>query len=96
MSILPKGSYALKKEALVNLVKHEETREKALEYLFSIPSPFGLKNKQLRKHIQLAGETTMEEARDHIYALSQKKDLWHRKVRKDAKRVLEKLDGRKN
>jgi hypothetical protein len=96
MSILPKGSYALKKEALLSLVKHEETREKALDYLFSIPSPFGLKNKRLRKHIQLVEETTMEEARDHIYALSQKKDLWHRKARKEAKRVLEKLDGRKN
>jgi uncharacterized protein YehS (DUF1456 family) len=96
MSILPKGSFALKKEALVSLVKHEDTREKALDYLFSFPSPFGLKNKRLRDHIQLVEETTMEEARDHIHNLSQKKDLWHRKVRKEAKRVLEKLDGRKN
>jgi hypothetical protein len=96
MSILPKGSFALKKEALVCLVKHEETREKALGHLFSISSPFGLKNKRLRQHIQLVEETTLEEARDHIHALSQKKDLWHRKVREEAKRVLEKLDGRKN
>jgi len=96
MPILQKGNYALKKEALISLVKYEETREKALDTFLSIPSLFGLKNKLLRKHIQLVGEASIEEARDQIYILSQKKDLWNRKVRKDAKTVLEKLDGRKD
>jgi hypothetical protein len=64
--------------------------------LFSIPSPFGLKNKILRTNIQLVGDASIKEARDHIFALSQKKGIWHRKVRKDARKVLEKLDGRKD
>lgn len=96
MPILQKGSYPLKKEALINLVKHEKTREKALDVLLAIPSPFGLKNKLIRKHIQLVGEAAIGEARDHILALSQKKDIWHRKVRTEAKKVLEKLDDREN
>lgn len=96
MQILQKGNLAHKKEALITLVKHQETRKKVLDTLFSIPSPFGLKNKILRKHIQLVGAASIQEARDHIFALGQKKDLWHRKVRKEAKKVLEKLDGRKD
>jgi hypothetical protein len=96
MPILQRGSLAHKKEALINLVKNEQTRKKALDALFAIPSPFGLKNKTIRRHIQLVGAASIQEARDHIFALSQKKDLWHRKVRKDAKKALEKLDARKD
>jgi hypothetical protein len=96
MPILQNGSLAHKKEALITLVKNQETRKKALDILFSLPSPFGIKNKMLRKHIKLVGEAYIREARDHIFALSQKKDLWNRKVRIEAKRVLEKLDDRKD
>jgi hypothetical protein len=96
LQILQKGSLAHKKEALITLVKNQETRKKALDTLFSIPSPYGIKNKLLRKHIQLVGEASIGEARDHILALSQKKNLWNRKVRKEAKIVLEKLDDRKD
>lgn len=93
--ILQKGNIALKKEALINLLRYAETRDHALDLLFSIPSPFGLKNKLLRKHMQLVGEATIEEARDHIFALSQKKDIWNRRIRKEANKILEKLDDRK-
>jgi len=92
MPILQKGSYALKKEALIILVKHEETRKQSLDTFFSISSPYGLKNKLLRKHIQIVGEAVIKEARDHLFALSQKKDIWNRKIREEAGKVLEKLD----
>ncbi len=96
MEILQKGTYLLKKEALLNLVRHEATREKALEFLFSIPSPFGIKNRILLKHIHLVEETEMPEARDHVFALSQKKNVWNRKLRKEAKKALEKFDAGKD
>ena len=96
MPILQKGSIAHKKEALTALVKHPETRKKALDSLLSIPSPFGVKNKLLRKHIQLVGDASIKEARDHLDVLGQKKDLWNRSLRKEAKKVLEKFDGRKD
>jgi len=96
MPVLQKGSLAHKKEALISLVKHPETRKKALDALFAITSPFGIKNKVLRKHIQLVEDASLQEARDHLFALSQKKALWHRKVRKHAKIVLEKWDARKD
>lgn len=96
MPLLQKGSLALKKEALIILAKHEETRKQALDAIFSISSPYGLKNKLLRQHIQIVGEAAIKEARDHLFALSQKKDIWNRKLRKEAGKVLEKLDDRKN
>ena len=96
MPILQKGSPALKKEALIILAKHEETRKQALDAIFSISSPYGLKNKLLRKHVQIVGEAAIREARDHLFALSQKKDIWNRRLRKEAGKVLEKLDDRKN
>jgi hypothetical protein len=92
MPILQKGSYALKKEALIILVKHEATRKQSLDTFFSVSSPYGLKNKLLRKHIQIVGEAVIKEARDHLFSLSQKKDIWNRKLREEAGKVLEKLD----
>ncbi len=96
MTILQKGSYPLKKEALVNLVRHDGSRQKALDSFFSVSSPFGFRNKILRKNIQIVADAGLEEARDHIFALSQKKDIWNRVLRRHAKKVLEKLDARKN
>jgi hypothetical protein len=96
MPILQKGNFAHKKEALINLVKRPETRKKTLDALFAIPSPFGIKNRALRKNIKLVGEASVQEARGHISVLSQKKDFWHRKVRKEARKVLEQLDARKD
>jgi hypothetical protein len=96
MPILNKGNLAMKKEALITLVKHEETRKKALDVLFSFASPFGFKNNLLRKNIQIVNEAAIVEARDYILALSQKKNLWNRKVRREAKKTLETLDGRKD
>jgi hypothetical protein len=96
MEILQKGIYPLKKEALLNLVRHEATRDKAFELLFSIPSPFGIKNRILRKHIQLVEETALAEARDHLFAIGQKKEIWNRRLRKEAKKVLEKIDAGKD
>ena len=93
MQTLQKGSLAHKKEALISLVRYEETRKKALDTLLSIPSPFGIKNKIIKKHIQLVGDASIQEARDHIFALGQKKDIWNRRVRKEAKKALEKLDA---
>jgi hypothetical protein len=96
MKVLQKGPYTQKKEALATLVKHEETRTKALDELLSIPSPFGIRNKMIKRHIQLVGEASIQEARGHIADWSQKKGLWHRSIRKLARRVLEKLDARKD
>ena len=96
MPILQKGSYPLKKEALIILVKNAESREIALDTLLSLSSPFGLKNSRLRKHIQIVGDAAITEARDHVFALSRKKDFWNRRVRHEAKRALEKLDDRKD
>jgi hypothetical protein len=96
MEILGKGSPPLKREALLNLVKREATRDKALESLFSIPSTLGIKNRLLRKHIKIVEETNLAEARDYIVSLSQKRHLWNKKLRKEAKKVLEKLDVRKD
>jgi hypothetical protein len=96
LPILKKSNYYLKKEALLNLVRHEATKDNALEILFSISSPFGIKNRVLRKHLRMVKETNLSEAHDSVFALSQRKDFWNRKLRREAERVLEVLDGRKD
>ncbi len=93
MHILQKGSYPLKREALVALVKHDQSRKKALDTFLLFPSPFGLRNKILRKNLRIVDEAALDVAREHISALSQKRDIWNRRLRKQARAVLEKLDG---
>ena len=94
--ILEKGSDSLKKEGLKILVRKKSTREKALEKLFSIPSPFGTKNEVLLKNIKIVQEVDLTEARDNLIALSKKKFFWNKKLKGEALRVLEEWDARKN
>ncbi|MFQ6039006.1 MAG: hypothetical protein ACE5LV_10365, partial [Candidatus Aminicenantales bacterium] len=94
MPILKKGSPPLKKEALLALVKHESAKKPALDALLAFPSPFGMKNRRLRQHIRIVEEARVKEARDHLKELSLRKDLWNRRLRREARRVLEKWNAR--
>lgn len=51
---LKKGSISLKKECLESLKRNEITKHKAVEVLFSISSPLGIKNKEILENIEIA------------------------------------------
>jgi len=95
-SILKKGRLPLKKEALACLVRHKESRNKALDMLLAGPSPYGIRNRALRRHIRIAVDLGLEEARGHLLALTGRKHIWNRRLRREARNALEALDGRKD
>jgi len=91
--ILEKGDYSLKKEALSILIREESTKDKAIEKLFSIPSFFGTRNKILIENTKLIQELNLNEAKDNLVVLSQKKFFWNKKLRDEAVKALEKWNA---
>ncbi len=94
LKILDEESEPLRKEALKLLASKEETKERTLEMLFSISSPFGIRNKVLLKNIRMVEELDLKEARECLMALTQKKFFWNKKIKDEALKVLEKWDAR--
>jgi hypothetical protein len=90
LPILKEKDLRLKAEAFVILNNYEDNRENVFKILFSFPSPFGIKNKRLMENIKIIEQKDVREAKQHIIALSKRKNFWNRKLRNRAKRVLEK------
>ncbi|MGB9893611.1 MAG: hypothetical protein ACPLRA_04300 [Candidatus Saccharicenans sp.] len=82
----------LKAEALVLLQRYDRTRHVAFTKLFNITSPYGIRNKKLIQHIQIVEEKNLREARPFLLQLARRKDFWNRRVRQEARRLLEKWD----
>lgn len=92
--LLKKRGVSLKKEAIELLVRDDNTKKKAIDELFSIASPFGIKNRVILENIRIVQEMDLEEARDYLVTLSERKIFWNKKPRGEALKVLKKWDGR--
>ena len=90
LPILSEKDLRLKAEAFVILIKDKDNRDYILKTLFSIPSPFGIKNKRLMENIKIVGQKEVKEVKPYIISLSKKKNFWNKKLRTNANRVLEK------
>jgi hypothetical protein len=90
LPIMKEKDLRLKAEAFVILIKDEDNRNNILKTLFSIPSPFGLKNKRLIENIRIVEQKDVKEAEPYLISMSKKKNFWNKKLRTNAKRVLEK------
>ena len=90
LPILRDKDMALKAEALLILVKDESTRKKALNRLFLIHSPFGIRNKGIIEHIRMVGGKNIQEAKPYLETLEKRRSFWNRKLREAAAGVLEK------
>ncbi len=82
----------LKAEALVLLMRYDRTRHVAFTKLFNLASPYGIRNKKLIQHIQIVEEKNLKEAKPFLVELAQRKDFWNRRVRQEARQVLEKWE----
>lgn len=91
--ILKERGMALKKKALQILIGIENNKKKMVEELFSIFSPFGLRNGILLENIKIIEEMGLKEARGKMIALSQQKSLWNKKLRGETLKVLEDWDA---
>ena len=94
IEILKKKGMALKKKALQILVGIESTKKRVVEELYSIVSPFGMKNSILLENVIITGEMELKEAREKLTAISEWKYFWNRKVRGESIKVLEDWDER--
>jgi hypothetical protein len=88
--ILGKKNELLQAEALVLLMRTKRTKHVAFTKLFSLPSPYGIKNKSLLRNLRIVERYDLRDALPYIEPLSERKNFWNRKVRQKAGRVLEK------
>ncbi|MGB2907097.1 MAG: hypothetical protein WBB73_08345 [Candidatus Aminicenantaceae bacterium] len=93
-SILKTKDLALKGEALALLMRSEATRNQALNKLFDIQSPYGIKNGLLIKHVGIVDRKNLSQSRKHLHSLTKRGGFWNRRLRGEAARVLEKWDAR--
>jgi hypothetical protein len=88
--VLEKRNELVQAEALVLLMRNERTKHVAFTKLFGLVSPYGLRNRTLLRNIGIVERYGLREAIPYIDPLAERKDFWNRKVRQEARRVLEK------
>lgn len=96
LDVLEKENLPLRKEALRILRRNESTQEKAMEKLFSVSSPFGMKNQILLENIGIIEEADLKEAEDMLIALSKNKFFWNKNLKREASKILEKWNERRD
>jgi hypothetical protein len=87
--ILKSKDVQLKSEALVILMGDEKLRPEILQKLFSIRSPFGIRNKRLIENLGIVEDKEVKAAKPNLITLSERKNLWNKKLRTRAKAILE-------
>src|SRR5512140_2509772 len=87
--ILDKKNELIQAEALILLMRHERTKHVAFTKLFGLASPYGIRNRALLRNLGIVGRYGLREAVPYIEPLAERKDFWNRKVRHEARRLLE-------
>jgi len=88
--VLEKRNEVVQAEALILLMRNERTKHVAFTKLFGLQSPYGLRNSRLLRHLRIVEANDLRDARPYICPLAERKDIWNRKVRLEAARILEK------
>jgi len=88
--VLEQRNESVQAEALILLMRNERTKHVAFTKLFRIQSPYGLRNKKILRHLRVVEAHGLRDARPYIEPLAERKDVWNRKVRQEAGRLLEK------
>ena len=70
MPLLKKKNIALKKEAVVILMRDNAAKIEAFDRLLAIPSPFGIRNKFILNIINIIEEKVLKDSKEHLAALS--------------------------
>jgi len=94
--LLRKGDAIFKKEALAVLVKFDSLRPRALQRLLALPSFFGLQNQALLEHLRIVKELHLTQARSLVAPLARRRLAWNKKLREEARRLLEEWDAGKS
>lgn len=87
-SILRKEDFALKEGAVIVLAKDEVAKKEAMKMLFSVSSPFGIKNKILLESMMIVENVRLREASGYLTTLSKRRFFWNKEVRRKAEEIL--------
>jgi hypothetical protein len=90
LPILKSKDFQLKREAFVTLMSDKEMKGEILKKLFSIPSPYGIRNKKLLENLRIVEDKEVIAAKPYLITLREKKNFWNKKLRERAKGILEK------
>jgi hypothetical protein len=93
MPLLKKKNIALKKEAVVILMRDNAAKKEAFDRLLAITSPFGIRNKFILNNINIIEEIGLKDSKEYLVALSHRTLFWNKKVRKRALYLLEKWNA---
>lgn len=96
LSELKKGDYAVRKQILLILKRNVKSLDMALDMLFRISSPFGIRNKILSEHIRIVDEINLFAAKGHLIPLKEKRFFWNKKLKEKASKVLRKWDDQQS
>jgi hypothetical protein len=88
--ILKSKDFQMKREAFVILMRDEKGRDEILQKLFSIPSPFGIRNKRLIENLSIVEDKEVIAAKPYLITLRDRKNIWNKKLRERTKEILEK------
>lgn len=88
LPMLKSKDFQLKSEAFATLMSDEKIRDEILHKLFSITSPFGLRNKRLLENLSIVENKEVQAAKPYIIALCDRKHFWNKKLRERAKEIL--------
>ena len=80
----------MKSEAFATLISDEKVRDELLQKLFSIASPFGIRNKRLIENLSIVEDKEVIAAKPYLITLRDRKNFWNKKLRERAKGILEK------
>jgi len=89
-SVLKKGDVSLKKEALAVLIREPASRRRAVEFLGSVKSLWGVKNKAIIENLLVIEELDLKDASSYLTELSNLPFFWNSGIRSRARDILRK------
>lgn len=91
-TLIGKGDFLLRKQALLVLAKNNSTKEAALQALLGIANPFGIHNKILMENLKIIDEADLKEAQVYLQKLSTRRFFWNNNVRRYARDILRRFN----
>lgn len=88
---LKSKNYRLRQEASQILLQKPEMKDKVLRQLLLMPSPLGLRNKELRQNVKVMAEIGLPAAKPYLEQLAKRKFFWNKKLREEARGALSKI-----
>ena len=96
LSILKKGSFNERQEAVAIAIQRPELRESIAKELLSLSNPLGLNSRLISENLKIVNNNFFIESKSYLDNLSRYKFFWNRSIRNNSKQILKKHNESKN